>query len=76
MQKRLRCRDAILPSLLTLAIRIISISVASPKVAKATTSVSLSHVLVSGVITPPLPMGQPILETNAGKQLSSAATDV
>ncbi len=36
--------------------RIISIYVAPPKVAKASTSVLLSHVIVAGVIAPPSPM--------------------
>ncbi len=35
---------------------IISIYVAPPKVGKASTSLSLSHVIVAGIIMPPLPM--------------------
>jgi hypothetical protein len=47
---------AILPSLLALAIRIISVSVASPNVAKASTSVLLLHVIVDGIVILPSPM--------------------
>jgi hypothetical protein len=44
------------PSLLALAIRIISISVGPPKVAKASKSMSLSCVIVAGIIALPSPM--------------------
>jgi len=50
MRKWLQYCDGKLPSLLALAIRIIFISVAPHKVAKESTSVSLSRVIVAGII--------------------------
>ncbi len=43
--------NMISPSLLALAIRIISTSIALPKVAKASTSMLLLRVIVAGIIT-------------------------
>jgi hypothetical protein len=47
---------AILASLLVLPIRIIYVSVASPNVSKASTSVLLLRVVVDGVVMLPSPM--------------------